>query len=217
MFEDRVDGARHLVGGLKVLDLHDPVVLAIPRGGVITGAEVARQLRAEFDVVLALKLRAPDQFNVTIGAVAEDGEMCLNHWIEVVSGIPPAYIERERQRQLRELYRRQKYYRDARPAADISGRSVIIADDGMLTGASILAALHGVKARKPRETIVAVPVGPLDRLKAIAAECDDHVVCAEALPDFYSVGCHYQSFEPVQDEQVARLLKELAPAAELAG
>src|SRR6186713_2212445 len=116
MFEDREDGARHLIGGLTVLDLYDPVVLAIPRGGIVTGAAVARQLRAELDIVLCQKLRSPDQFKVTIGAVAEDGEVCLNHWIEIVSGIPPAYIERERQRQLREIKRRRLLYRAARPA-----------------------------------------------------------------------------------------------------
>ena len=97
MYENRQDGARDLVAGLRVLGLDDPLVLAIPRGGVVTGAEIARRLPAELDVVLVQKLLSPGR-HLTIGAVAEDGEVCLNHWIEVVSGIPPAYIERERQR-----------------------------------------------------------------------------------------------------------------------
>jgi predicted phosphoribosyltransferase len=195
--------------------LYDPVVLAIPRGGIVTGAAVARQLRAELDIVLCQKLRSPDQFKVTIGAVAEDGEVCLNHWIEIVSGIPPAYIERERQRQLREIKRRRLLYRAARPAADIEGRSAILVDDGVVTGASMLAALHGVKARKPRETIVAVPVGPPDRLKVIAGECDQ-VVCAFAPADFHLIGQHYRSFDPVPDEEVARILKEFASVSPVA-
>jgi predicted phosphoribosyltransferase len=215
MFENREDGARHLVGGLKVLDLRDPVVLAIPHGGIVIGAVVARQLRAELDVVLVHKLRSPDRADLTIGAVAEDGEVCLNHWIELVSGIPQAYIERERQRQLQEINRRQRLFRAARPAVEIAGRSVIVVDDGVITGATILAALHAVKAKAPYETIVAVPVGPPDRLKVIAGQCNQ-LVCALAPPNFYTIGQHYRSFEPVQEEDVATILREFAPVSQVA-
>src|SRR3989304_1864618 len=164
MFADREDAARQLAEKLKDLKLHDPLVLAIPRGGVATGAVLARELHADLDVVLSRKLRAPYQPELAIGAIGEDGEVYLNHGMEAATGGAQAYLAQEREHQVGEIVRRQKLFRAVRPQAPVAGRSVILTDDGIATGATMIAALHVVKAQQPRETIVAVPVAPPDRL-----------------------------------------------------
>lgn len=213
MFADRADAARQLVEKLKALPLQDPLVLAIPRGGVATGVVLARALGADLDVVLSRKLRAPNQPELAIGAVGEDGHVYLNHKIEAAIGIDQAYIERERQYQIGEISRRQKLFRAARPQAPIAGRSVILTDDGIATGSTMIAALHVVRAQQPKETIVAVPVAPPDRLKAIRALCGQ-VICLLAPADFYAIGQFYMSFNPVEDEQVVAILREFAQVAQ---
>jgi predicted phosphoribosyltransferase len=215
MFADREDAARQLVEKLKALPLRDPLVLAIPRGGVATGAVLARELGADLDVVLSRKLRAPQQPELAIGAVGEDGEVYLNHRIEAAIGVDKAYIERERQFQIGEIERRKKLFRAARPQATIAGRSVILTDDGIATGSTMIAALHVVKSQKPHETIVAVPVAPPDRLKAIRPMCDQ-LICLLAPLDFYAIGQFYLSFDTVEDEEVVRILREFAPVAQQA-
>ena len=211
MFTNRADAARQLTDKLKDLHLHDPLVLAIPRGGVITGAVLARELGADLDVVLSRKLRAPNQPELAIGAVGEDGEVYLNHGIEAATGVDPAYIEQERQHQIGEIGRRQKLFRAARPQAAIAGRSVILTDDGIATGSTMIAALHVVKAQGPHETIVAVPVAPPDRLTVIGKLCDQ-LVCLLAPQEFFAIGQFYMSFDPVEDGEVVRILREFAPA-----
>lgn len=213
MFENREDAARELAERLQFLELRDPLVLAIPRGGIVIGKFVARELLAELDVIVVQKLFAPDVPKLAIGAVAEDGSVYLNHWIELVSGIPQAYIEKERQRRLAETARRSKLFRAVRPAVPIDGRSVILADEGVITGATMLAALQAVKAQKPYEVIVAVPVGPPDRLKEIRNSCDQ-TLCVFAPSDFYTIGQFYKSFDTVTDEDVVRILRGFAPVAQ---
>jgi predicted phosphoribosyltransferase len=215
MFVDREDAARQLVEKLKVLHLQDPLVLAIPRGGVVTGAVLARELGADLDVVLSRKLRAPFQPELAIGAVGEDGEVYLNHAIEAATSVDKAYIEKERQHQFSEIERRQKLFRAARPQAPVAGRSIILTDDGIATGSTMIAALHVAKAQKPHETIVAVPVAPSDRLQAIRPLCDQ-LICLLAPPDFYAIGQFYLSFDPVEDEEVVQILQEFAPVAQRA-
>ena len=213
MFSDREDAARQLVEKLKTLQLLDPLVLAIPRGGVVTGAVLARELGADLDVVLSRKLRAPYQPELAIGAVGEDGEVYLNHRTDVATSIDQAYIEKERQYQISEIARRQKLFRAARPQAPVAGRSVILTDDGIATGSTMIAALHVVKAHKPHETIVAVPVVPPDRLEPIRTLCDQLIYLLAPL-DFFAIGQFYISFEPIEDEEVVRLLREFAPVTQ---
>jgi len=211
MFRDREDAALKLAQLLKKRPLHDALVLAIPRGGVVTGAVLARELAAELDVVLSRKLRAPHQPELAIGAIGEDGEQYLNEYAQDVSGATREYIARERDYQLAEIRRRGRIFREARPASVAENRSVIVTDDGIATGSTMLAALHVLKARNPREVVVAVPVGPPETLRELRAACDD-VVCLLAPEHFYAIGAFYQDFDQVEDEEVIRLLREFAPA-----
>jgi len=210
MFADREDAARRLAAQLRPLPLVNPLVLAIPRGGVVIGAVLARELGADLDVVLARKLRAPYQPELALGAVGEDGELYLNRSVVSALGVSNSYLEHERRHQLDEIARRQALYRAARPQAPLSARSLILTDDGIATGSTMIAALHYVRGHDPREVIVAVPVAPPERLEAIEPLCD-RLICLMAPPDFYAVGQFYESFEPIDDEEVLRLLRQFAP------
>jgi predicted phosphoribosyltransferase len=212
MFRNREDGARQLARRLKGRELHDPLVLAIPRGGVVTGAVLARELGAELDVVLSRKLRAPGQPELAIGAITEGGQVYLNHHAEDFLGALEEYLVKERRHQLAEIARRRELFRAARPQAPVTGRSVIVTDDGIATGSTTIAALQAIWAQKPHELIVAVPVASRDRLEEVRRWCDE-VVCLLAPEDFWAVGQFYADFSQVEDEQAVRLLKDFAPAS----
>ncbi len=211
MFVNREDAAHQLAQRLKGRELHDPLVLAIPRGGVATGAELARELGAELDVVLSRKLRAPGQPELAIGAVTEDGRVYLNRFAQEVLDLTDEYLAEERDHQLAEIARRQRLFRGVRPKAPVAGRSVIVTDDGIATGATMIAALQVVKAQRPREVIVAVPVASPDRVAEVRRWCDD-VVCLLAPVEFWAIGQFYEDFTQVEDEQVVALLREFVPA-----
>ncbi len=213
IFRDREDGGRRLAAEFKNVELRDPLVLAIPRGGVATGAALARELGAELDVVLAHKLRSPLQPELAFGAVGEDGKIYLNHRVEEVTGVTEHYLELEQKRQFAEIARRKERFRAVRPAAPMEGRSVIITDDGIATGSTIIAAIEVVKGHKPHEVIVAVPVAPPERLDTIRGMCD-RLICLYSPVVFYAVGQFYESFKTVEDEQVVELLRGLAPTVE---
>jgi putative phosphoribosyl transferase len=213
MFRNREDAALQLAQILKERRLKDPLVLAIPRGGVVTGAVLARELGAELDVVLSRKLRAPYQPELAIGAIGEDGEQYLNDFARAVPGVTSEYVARERNHQLAEIERRGKLFREARPAAEAAQRSVIVTDDGIATGSTMLAALHVLKARNPREIILAVPVAPPDTLQMLRPLCN-HVACLLAPEYFVAIGAFYDDFEQVEDAEVVRLLREFRPVRE---
>lgn len=196
-----------LVERLRGQSLQHPLVLAIPRGGVEVGAALARGLGAELDVVLSRKLRAPHQPELAIGAVSEDGHVYLNHFATAVTEAGDAYIEAERKRQVAEIERRTAMFRAVRPRAAIAGRTVIVTDDGIATGATMIAALHTVRASDAREVIVAVPVGSPDRLEAIRPLCD-RLICLHEPQAFWAVGQFYRTFEQVEDDRVVELLRE---------
>jgi len=204
MFHNREEGARRLAEKLKTRHLLDPLILGIPRGGVVTAAVLADELGADLDVVLSRKLRAPYQAELAIGAVAEDGKVYVDAGAASM-GIPEEYLAQERRHQLAEIARRTKLFRAARPAAPIAGRSVIVTDDGIATGSTMIAALKVVKAQKPHELIVAVPVASPDRLAEVGRYCDD-VVCVLTPEYFWAIGQFYEDFTQVEDEQVIELL-----------
>ena len=206
MFYDREDAARRLAAKLKGRPLHEPLVLAIPRGGVVTGDVLARELGADLDVVLSRKLRSPGQPELAIGAITEDGRVCLDREIEEYLEVPEEYLAEECRRQLAEIARRGKLFRAVRPQSRISDRSVIVTDDGIATGSTMIAALKTVKSRKPRELIVAVPVASRDRLEEVRRWCDD-AVCLLIPEDFQAVGQFYENFSQVEDEQVVEILR----------
>jgi predicted phosphoribosyltransferase len=140
MFHNREDAALRLAKRLQAWRFHDPLVLAIPRGGVVTGAVLARELGAELDVFLARKLRAPGQPELAIGAVAENGDVYLDPRIQEYLDLPEYYLDQERRIQMAEIARRKRLIRTIRPQAPVAGRSVIVTDDGIATGSTIMAA-----------------------------------------------------------------------------
>jgi hypothetical protein len=212
MFLNREEAARRLAERLADRPFRNPLVLAVPRGGVVVGAVLARALGADLDVVLSRKLRAPGRPELALGAVSEAGEVHLNHHTEGYRHLAAPELSVEREYQLREIARWREVYRGGRPEADVAGRSVIVTDDGVATGATLIAALKVARGHHPRELIAAVPVGPPDRLAEVRQWCDE-VVCLAAPDEFGALGRFYDDFEPVDDETVLALLKEFAPAA----
>lgn len=204
MFDSRLDAGRRLARALAAFRGRHPLVLAIPRGAVEMGAEVARALDGELDVVLVKKLRAPYSPEFAVGAVDETG------WTYVAphaagAGADAEYLERERAAQLETLRRRRGQYTPARAPVDPRGRIAIVVDDGIATGASMIAALHSVRAREPARLVCAVPVAAPESLESVRPYADE-VVCLEAPADFAAVGQFYRHFEQVEDEEVVALL-----------
>lgn len=214
-FANRAEAGRLLADRLAGFALERPLVLAIPRGGVEVGEPIARALGAELDVVLSRKLRAPDQPELALGAVAEDGSVYLNEIGESVKDELGDWLEQERRHQMEEIRRRAGMIRRVRPPAPIEGRSVIVTDDGMATGATLVAALHTIRAARPREVIVALPAMPRSRVDEIRALCGPRggVECLVAPDDFAAVGQFYRDFSPVSDERVLDILSAFAPRA----
>jgi len=211
MFRNREDAGLQLAERLRDRPLRDPVVLAIPRGGVAVGAVLARQLGADLDVVLSRKLRAPEQPELAIGAICEDGQVSLNH-VGEGSEWDRDYLVAESRRQLAEIARRKKLIRGVLPRADVRGRSVIITDDGIATGSTIIAALKVIRSQDPHELIVAVPVASPDRLQEVKRWCDD-VVCLHAPHLFWGIGQFYEDFSQVEDDEVVELLRPFGSSA----
>ena len=209
MFRNRESAAHQLAVKLKDVELHEPVVLAIPRGGIVIGAVLARELGADLDVVLSRKLRAPGQPELAIGAIAEDGEVYLNAFARGISGATDEYVALEREYQLDEIARRSKLVRAVRPRVPLKDRSVLVTDDGIATGSTMIAALEVIRTQDPRELIVAVPVAPPARIEDLQGRCD-RVICLLAPSSFLAIGQFFEEFAQVQDEQVVELLREFS-------
>jgi len=209
IFNDRAEAGSLLVERLRDTDTDSekPLVLAIPRGGIEVGAAIARGLGCELDVVLSRKLRAPQQPELALGAVSESGVVYLNRFAAAMTNAGNAYVEAERTKQLAEIDCRRKMFRAVRPQADVRGHTVILTDDGIATGATMIAALKTVRASGAKKLIVAVPVGPTDRIEALRPMCD-RVECLIEPADFWAVGQFYRDFEQVSDERVVELLRE---------
>jgi putative phosphoribosyl transferase len=210
IFHDRTDAAHRLAQEFAGRGFRSPLVLGIPRGGVVTGSALARDLHAELDVVLARKLRDPEHPEFALGAVSEDGEIMLNPTVtagdEQMAASLLSHLEQERQHQMAEIRRRKEMYRAVGPAAPVAGRSVIVTDDGLATGSTMLAALQSVRGRQPFELIAAVPVAAPGRCETLADYCDE-VVCIRVPRNFYAVGQFYDNFEEVDDQEVVELLE----------
>jgi predicted phosphoribosyltransferase len=203
-FADRLDAGRRLAAALAAYKGRHPLVLAIPRGAVAMGAEIARLLEGELDVVLVKKLHAPGSPEFAVGAVDESG------WTYVAgyaaqAGADERYLAREKADELELLRRRRAQYTPARAPADPAGRIAIVVDDGIATGASMIAALHAVRAKKPARLVCAVPVAPAESLEQIRPYADE-LVCLEMPGEFMAVGQFYRRFEQVEDEEVVALL-----------
>jgi len=209
LFEDRRDAGRRLSAALGHYRDSRPVVLALPRGGVPVGFEVAKALAAPLDVLLVRKIGAPGHEELGLGAVVEgqDPQLVLNEAVVRTVGPPPGYIEAEKQRQLAEIERQRRQYVGERPAIAMDGRIVIIVDDGIATGGTVRATLRGISQHQPARLVLAIPVAPADSLRELATECDD-IVCLATPEPFFAVGRHYRDFTQTDDSEVVRLLEE---------
>src|SRR5437764_7186598 len=209
LFTDRRDAGRQLAAALARYESSRPVVLALPRGGVPVGFEVAKALGAPLDVLLVRKIGAPGHEELGLGAVVDgqDPQLVLNPDVVRAVGPPPGYIDAEKQRQLAEIVRRRRQYVGDRPPTPVDGRTVIIVDDGIATGGTVKAALRGVSQHRPARLVLGIPVAPADSLDELASECDD-IVCLATPEPFFAVGPHYRDFTQTEDEEVIRLLDE---------
>lgn len=204
MFADRIDAAERLADALREYRDRDALVLAIPRGAVPMGAVLARRLHAQLDVVLVRKLRAPGAPEYAVGAIDETGWAYVTPYAEA-AGATAEYLEQEKRARLAELRRRRSMYSAGRTAMDPGGRVTIVVDDGLATGATMIAALHSVRARHPARLVCAVPVASPDSLEAVRPYADE-VVCLQAPAGFAAVGQFYLSFPQVEDGEVVALL-----------
>lgn len=206
-FSDRVDAGKRLASELKDFSGKKGIVLAIPRGGVVVGAEIAKSLNLSLDVIIPRKIGAPDNPELAIGAVAEDGTAILDENLTRYLGVNREYIKEEIERQKQEIQRRLKLYRQDTSYPNLKGLDVIVVDDGIATGSTMKAALASVKNRGAASVTVAVPVGPpstIEELEKIA----DRVVCLYTPEYFQAIGEFFADFSQVPDEEVIRLLRE---------
>jgi predicted phosphoribosyltransferase len=205
IFRDREEAASLLADALIDYRGQRPLVLAIPRGAVPMAKIIAEALDGEVDVVLVHKLGAPGNPELAVGAVDESGQLYLNEGAATLQ-LGQDYLERERQAQLDTLHRRRALYTAARPPIDPAGRIVIVLDDGIATGSSMVAALRAVRARKPAKLIAATAVAPPQAVRMVEAYADE-VVCLQMPSFFYAVGQFFQEFPQVSDEDVITMLK----------
>lgn len=183
------------------------VVLGIPRGGIVLAREIAGALGAEIDIVLAHKLGTPDHQELAMGSVSEDGRLFLNQAVVREFDVGELYIQQEKARQLAEIKRRTDLIRRIKPKIPLQGRIVIVTDDGVATGATTQAALWAVRLEQPKKLIAAMPVGPEDTIRRLAEDVDE-MLCLRMPPLFAAVGQFYQQFDPVEDEEVLRILRD---------
>lgn len=184
-----------------------PLVLAIPRGGVPIGRDVATALDADLDLVVPRKLGAEGNPEYAIGAVMQDGTLYLNPEALRTTGASREYIEAERAREMKEAARRLEAYRDGRPEPELTGRVVIVVDDGIATGATMIAALRWVRSRGARTVVAAAPVAPPSTVEELGQEAD-WVICPLTPETFYAIGAFYENFGQVGDEEVKEMLRE---------
>jgi putative phosphoribosyl transferase len=200
-FLNREAAGRALAGRLLALHLRDPVVLALPRGGVPVAVEVARALHAPLDLLLVRKIGAPGNRELAIAAVADGNELVIDEFTRQASGASIEYIEDEARTERAEIARRRQHYLHGRAPLPVAGRTAIVVDDGIATGTTVRAALTALRRRSPAKIVLAVPLAPAEALAELRGEAD-RIECLVTPSPFFAVGSHYVDFEQVSDDEV---------------
>ena len=207
VFEDRRSAGRALVPELRRCEFEDPIILGLPRGGIPLAYEIAVALRAPLDTIVVRKLGVPSQPELAFGAIASGGIRVINDdVVESLLSLDEETIEKIAGREMRELRRRERAYRQDRPYPELGGRDVVLVDDGLATGATMRAAAEAVMTRSPSSVVVAVPVGSASAVAKVAALVD-RVICLESPASFYAVGQFYSDFGQTSDDEVRELLR----------
>jgi len=213
IFQDRRDAGRQLARRLTHLRGQDAIVLALPRGGIVVGYEIARALGTPLDVIVARKLGAPGNPEFGFGAIAPGGVRFLDErtigWLE----LSEEQIDRIAAEEALEMERRLRRYRGGRPLPDVRQRAVILVDDGLATGVTARAAIRAIRRWEPGHLVLAVPVSAPDTARAVSSEVDE-LVCLETPPGFMAVGQYYMDFEQTSDEEVIELIERARREAE---
>jgi predicted phosphoribosyltransferase len=206
MFKDRKDAGTQLAEQLKeYIGQENMIVLALPRGGVVTGVEIAKRLRAPLDVLLVRKIGHPWQPELAVGAISETGNIVYNEDVVASAGVTKEYMRGEAARQREEIARRQQLYRNGRKLVNLRGKTVILVDDGVATGATMKAAVETLKRQQVGKLVVAVPVAPPGTAEELQKTANVFV-CLDMPEDFMSVGSYYEDFMQVTDAEVMQLL-----------
>ena len=206
MFSDRTDAGKQLAKKLEFVKKENPVILAIPRGGVVVADAVASFLDCKLDIIVSRKIGAPHNPELAIGAVLHDGSYFPNSDVVKMLQVPQSYIDSEKAEQMKEIQRRLIRYRNS-IHYDLSGKTVILVDDGVATGATMVVAALWVKKQKPKNIIVAVPVGSRETVQKLAEIVDEIVVLS--MPGFFNaVGQFYENFDQVEDSKVQEIMKK---------
>jgi putative phosphoribosyl transferase len=205
-FRDRENAGRRLAERLAPYQSENPVIFALPRGGVPVGYEVARALKAPLEVFIARKLGAPSQPELGIGAVAQDGTLVLNERIVEAIGVSEEYIERVVAEETKEAKRRLKLFGGERPEPKVRERTAILVDDGIATGVTTWAAIAALRRRDPRRLVLAVPVCAAHTVESLRGEVDE-LICLEAPSDLMAISIWYRDFEQTSDKEVIELLE----------
>lgn len=207
LFRDREEAGKRLAEAVKRFKGEDVVVLGIPRGGLVVAGEVAKALGAPLDIVVTRKIEAPGEPEYALGAVTQEGDVIMDRQAAESVGASPEYLESQVRKKREEVKERMQRLRGDAPYPRLEGKLVIIVDDGIATGSSVVAAVMSVRKRKPKEIVVAVPVAPADAIETLAEE-GAKVVCLETPGLFFAIGEFYRNFDQVDDLEVRRILDE---------
>lgn len=207
LYKDRQEAGKQLAEKLIKYISENPIVIALPRGGVVVGYEVAKKLKAPLDIIVARKIGAPFHPEFGVGAIAPNGIRVVNAETTRLLGISESQIDEIVEKETIEMERRINLYRNGLPSIDLKGRTIIVVDDGLATGVSTKAAILSLKKMKPKKIILAVPVSPPDAGNKFKHEVDEFL-CLNEMPDFFAVGYYYYDFEQVSDAEVINLIQK---------